>query len=75
MGSLGMNSLRGSIDIKEDMAFLELLWVRTRLEMLLEGVLADMVGPDGGDGRGVDEGIFGALSSHVMRGWRRVVYC
>jgi hypothetical protein len=45
-------------------AILELLRVGASLEVLLEGILADMVGSDGGDGRRVDERVFGALSSH-----------
>ena len=46
------------------MAVLELLGVGARLEMLLEGVLADMVGSDGGDGRGIDERVFRSLGRH-----------
>jgi hypothetical protein len=47
------------------MAVLELLGIGARQEVLLEGVLADMVGSDGGDGGGVDDRIFGSLGGHV----------
>lgn len=59
------NYSRSSIDVKENVSVLELLGIGPRLEVLLEGVLADMVGSDGGDGGGVDERIFGSLGGHV----------
>jgi hypothetical protein len=46
---------RSSICIKEDVTLLELFWVRPMLEMLLEGVLADMIGSAGGDWGLVDD--------------------
>jgi hypothetical protein len=45
-------------------AVLELLGIWARLEVLLEGVLADMVGSDGGDGGSVDKSFFGSLGGH-----------
>lgn len=52
----GIEHLRRSIGIKQYMAFLKLLWVGTVLQMLLEGVLADMAsGTNWGDGSLVDD--------------------
>lgn len=61
--ALGEDSRR-CINIQQDVAILELLGIRASLEVLLKGVLAHMVGSDRGDGRRVDEGVLGALSSH-----------
>jgi hypothetical protein len=54
----GRENLRRSIGVEQDMSLFEFLWIRTVLEVFLEGVLAHMAGwADGRDGSLVDYGL------------------
>lgn len=57
----GKRDARRSIRIKQDMSILELLGIKTVLQVFLQGVLADVGGgaAHGGDGRLVDDGVAG----------------
>jgi hypothetical protein len=57
--------LRSSIGVKQDMSLFELLRIGAVLEVLLKGVLSDMVGgTDGRDGSLVDYGLAGFMFGH-----------
>jgi len=60
----GENS-RGGVRVEEDVAVFEFLGIGAGLKVFLEGVLADVVGSDGGDRGRINEGLVGSWSGHV----------
>jgi hypothetical protein len=55
-------------------AILEFLGIGARLEVFLEGVLADMVGSDGRDGGCIDKWLFRSLGSHICNIFRIIMF-